>query len=92
MNLYNLYGLIFLFLTLNVSGQNQEDKIYNAVDSFVAHPSAKALQNLNASETDFWRNPKPKTKDEFLAIVVLNCNKAYYENQFGQTQNAISSY
>ena len=27
-----------------------------------------------------------------MAIVVLNCNKAYYENQFGQTQNAISSY
>ncbi|SEN57486.1 CHAT domain-containing protein [Flavobacterium sp. CF108] len=92
MNLYNLYGLIFLFLTLNVFGQNQEDKIYNAVDSFVAHPSAKALQNLNAAEAYFWRNPKPKTKDEFLAIVVLNCNKAYYENQFGQTQNAISSY
>ncbi|WP_291151139.1 CHAT domain-containing protein [Flavobacterium sp. UBA7680] len=92
MNLYNLYGLIFLFLTLNVFGQNQEDKIYNAVDSFVAHPSAKALQNLNAAEADFWRNSKPKTKDEFLAIVVLNCNKAYYENQFGQTQNAISSY
>ncbi|UUF15809.1 MULTISPECIES: CHAT domain-containing protein [Flavobacterium] len=92
MNLYNLYGLIFLFLTLNVSGQNQEDKIYNAVDGFVTHPSAKALQNLNAAEADFWRNSKPKTKDEFLAIVVLNCNKAYYENQFGQTQNAISSY
>ncbi len=92
MNLYNLYGLIFLFLTLNVFGQNQEDNIYNAVDSFVAHPSAKALQNLNAVEADFWRNPKSKTKDEFLAIVVLNCNKAYYENQFGQTQNAISSY
>ncbi|MCP2026640.1 CHAT domain-containing protein [Flavobacterium sp. HSC-32F16] len=92
MNLYNLYGLIFLFLTLNVSGQNQEDKIYNAVDRFVAHPSAKALQNLNVTEADFWKNPKPKTKDELLAIVVLNCNKAYYENQFGQTQNAISSY
>lgn len=92
MNLYHLYGLIFLLINLNVFGQNQEDKIYNAVDSFVAHPSAKALQNLTNTETDFWRNPKPKTKDEFLAIVVLNCNKAYYENQFGQTQNAISSY
>ncbi|SHF96781.1 CHAT domain-containing protein [Flavobacterium defluvii] len=88
----NLYGLIFLFINLNIFGQSQEDKIYNSVDNFAAHPSAKALQNLNAAEADFWRNPKPKTKDEFLAIVVLNCNKAYYENQFGQTQNAISSY
>ena len=92
MNLYRLYGLILLFINLNVFGQHQEDKIYNAIDSFTAHPSAEALQNLTAAEADFWKNPKPKTKNELLAIVVLNCNKAYYENQFGQTQNAISSY
>nr|WP_294787563.1 CHAT domain-containing protein [uncultured Flavobacterium sp.] len=91
MNLYRLYGLIFFFfLSLNVS--SQEDQIYNAIDVFVAHPSAKALQNLKNTESNFWKNAKPKTKDEFLAIVILNCNKAFYENQFGQTQNAISSY
>lgn len=92
MNLYHLYGLIFFFLNLTVFGQNPEDKIYNTIDTFVAHPSAKALQNLTNTETAFWKNPKPKTKDELLAIVVLNCNKAYYQNQFGQTQNAISTY
>jgi CHAT domain-containing protein len=92
MNLYPLYGLIFLFFSLNLSGQNQEDKIYNAIDIFVANPSAKAIKNLNHIEADFWRNPKPKTKDELLSIVVLNCNKAYYENQFGQTEKAIASY
>ncbi|WJS95981.1 CHAT domain-containing protein [Flavobacterium johnsoniae] len=92
MNLYHLYGFIFLFLSLNVFGQSQEDKIYNAVDSFTASPSAKALQNLRNTESVFWKSAKPKTKEELLAIVILNCNKAYYENQFGQTQNAISSY
>lgn len=92
MNLYHLYGLIFLFINLNVLGQNQEDKIYNAIDLFVAHPSPKALQKLSKTETDFWKNPQPKTKDELLAIVVLNCNKAYYENQFGEIQNAVSGY
>jgi len=104
MNLYHLYGgkkirnqilhiwFIFLFINLNVHGQHQEDKIYNAIDVFVANPSAKALQNLTNTEVDFWRNPKPKTKDELLAIVVLNCNKAYYENQFGQTEKAIANY
>ena len=92
MNVHYLYGLIFLFINLNVLGQNQEDKIYNAIDIFVAHPSAKALQNLSKAETDFWKNPQSKTKDELLAIVVLNCNKAYYENQFGQSQKAVSSY
>ncbi|MET0944946.1 MAG: CHAT domain-containing protein [Flavobacterium sp.] len=92
MNLYHLYGLIFFFINLNVFGQHQEDKIYNTIDVFVAHPSAKALQNLTKTEADFWKSPKPKTSDELLAIVVLNCNKAYYENQFGQTEKAISSY
>lgn len=92
MNLYHLYGLIFLFANLNVFGQNPEDKIYNAIDVFVANPSAKALHNLTNTENTFWKNQKPKTKDEFLSIVVLNCNKAYYQNQFGQTHNAISSY
>jgi CHAT domain-containing protein len=75
-----------------LSAQNQEDKIYNAVDAFVANPSAKAIENLSTIETDFWKSSRPKTKDELLAIVVLNCNKAYYENQFGQTGKAISSY
>jgi len=92
MNLYHFYGLIFLFINLNVLGQNQEDKIYDAIDVFVAHPSEKTLQNLSKTETDFWKNQQPKTKDELLAIVVLNCNKAYYENQFGQSQRAVSSY
>jgi hypothetical protein len=104
MNLYHLYGgkkirnqilhiwFIFLFINLNVHGQHQEDKIYNAIDVFVANPSAKALQNLTNTEVNFWKNQKPKTKDELLAIVVLNCNKAYYENQFGQTEKAIASY
>jgi len=90
-----LYCYIFIFSTLILFGQktvSQEDKIYNSIDVFVANPSAKALQNLTKTETVFWRNPKPKTKDELLAIVVLNCNKAYYENQFGQTEKAISSY
>jgi CHAT domain-containing protein len=73
-------------------GQSQEDQIYNAIDVFTAKPSAEALSNLTKTESDFWKNSKPKTKDELLAIVILNCNKAYFENQFGQTLNAVKSY
>lgn len=86
---------LLLFTALNVLGQNsltQEDKIYIAIDVFVNNPSTENLNSLNAVETDFWKNPKPKTKNELLAIVVLNCNKAYYENKFGKTIQAISSY
>lgn len=90
----NIFYLLLL-ITLNVFGQNShtpEDKIYNAVDVFVANPSAENLQKLNIFENNFWKNPKPKSKNELLAIVVLNCNKAYYENQFSKTNKAVSSY
>lgn len=86
---------LLLFLTLNVFGQNSltpEDKIYNAIDANSANPSLDGLQNLETTDYNFWKNPKPKSKNELLAIVVLNSNKAYYENQFGKTNQAISSY
>jgi CHAT domain-containing protein len=90
----NLFFLL-LVINLNVFGQNsfaQEDKTYDAVDVFVANPNSESLQKLDKFEKDFWKNTKTKTKNELLAIVVLNCNKAYYENKFGKTNQAISSY
>jgi len=90
----NIFYLL-LFTTLTVFGQNPltpEDKIYNAVDSYSANPTIEGFQNLTQTERDFWKNLKPKTKNELLAIVVLNCNKAYYENKFGKTNQSISSY
>lgn len=65
-----------------------EDKIYNAVDAFVAQPNAESLKKLEKTEVTF----SPKTKPELLAFVILKCNKAFYENQFGFTQKAIKSY
>jgi CHAT domain-containing protein len=90
----NIFYLL-LFISLNTFGQNsltQEDKIYNAVDAYSANPTVEGLQNLTKADSDFWKNTKPKTKNELLAIVVLNCNKGYYENKFGKTNQAISSY
>jgi CHAT domain-containing protein len=86
---------LLIVINLNVFGQNPltpEDKIYNAVDTYSANPTVEGLQNLSKTETDYWKNPRPKTKNELLAIVVLNCNKAYYENKFGKSNQAISSY
>ncbi len=89
--------LLFSFLLLSqiAIGQNTsflENTIYNAVDVFVANPSIESLQKLAVAEHNFWKNPKPKTKNELLALVILNCNKGYYENQFGKATQAISSY
>ena len=86
---------LLLFTTLNVLGQNPltaEDKIYKAVDVYSANPTLAGLQNLETADYNFRKNPNPKTKNELLAIVVLNCNKAYYENIFGKTNKAVSSY
>ncbi len=86
---------LLLFTTLNVFGQNPptpENKIYNVVDAYSANPTVEGLQNLSKADKNFWKNPKPKTQNELLSIVVLNCNKAYYENKFGKTNQAISSY
>ena len=86
---------LLLFTTLTIFGQNSltpEDKIYNAVDAYSSNPTVEGLQNLSKANKDFWKNQKPKSKKELLAITVLNCNKAYYENQFGKTNQAISSY
>jgi CHAT domain-containing protein len=90
----NIFYLL-IFISLNVLGQNSltpEDKIYNAIDVYSANPTVNGLQNLETADYNFWKNSKPKTKNELLAIVVLNCNKAYYENTFGQTNQAITSY
>lgn len=89
------YCFIFFFSTLILFGQkavNPEDTIYQAIDVFVANPTVESLQKLSAVEAHFWKNQKSKTKEELLAIVVLNCNKGYYENQFGQTNSAVKSY
>ena len=86
---------LLLFTTLTIFGQQpltQEDKIYHAIDVFTANPSAENLQNLTKKEKDFYKNPTPKSKNELLALVVLNCNIAFYQNQFGNTNQAISSY
>lgn len=85
-----LFLLLFLsqFTFSQSKKQSLEDKIYGAVDAFVASPNGKSLQKLEQVEATF----HPKSKPELLAFVILKCNKAYYQNQFGYTTKAISNY
>jgi CHAT domain-containing protein len=86
--------LLYLFTALSLYGQKQpqEDITYDAIDYFVASPSLEGIKNLNTVETLFWKSQDKKTKEGLLSIVVLNCNKGYFENKFGKTNQAISSY
>lgn len=85
---------LYLFTIINLYGQNKlpEDLTYDAIDYFVASPSLEGIKKLNTVETLFWKSQDKKTKEGLLSIVVLNCNKGYYENKFGRTNQAIASY
>jgi len=67
------------------------DAIYNSVDIFIENPTVESLKKLEADAVQFAKNPN-KSKDDLLALVILNCNKAYYENQFGNATKAIATY
>nr|WP_315149124.1 CHAT domain-containing tetratricopeptide repeat protein [uncultured Flavobacterium sp.] len=86
--------LVYLFTVMTLYGQKQrqEDITYDAVDYFVANPTLEGIKNLNTVETLFWKSQDKKTKEGLLSIVVLNCNKGYFENIFGKTNQAIASY
>lgn len=86
--------LFYLFTIVSLYGQKQqqEEITYNAIDYFVANPSLEGIKTLNTVETLFWKNQDKKTKEGLLSIVVLNCNKGYFENKFGKTNQAIASY
>ena len=88
------YFLLFLYFTTLIGfGQKTpatEDKIYDAIDFFTANPTEENLNKLESFSNSL--STKTKDKNELLAIVVLNCNKGYYENSFGKIGKAISSY
>ena len=86
--LYWLQLLLTTFIFNFGFAQSTEEKIYVAIELFTANPTPKNLQKLVAFE----KINAPKNKPELLAVVILNCNKAYYQNKFGATQSAISSF
>ena len=69
-----------------------ENDIYQVIDIFVAKPSLEAVQKLSRTEQQFYTSPIPKTNGDWLALVILKCNKAYYLNQFEKSDLAINEY
>ena len=59
------FYLLFLFNQLVFSQVSLEDKIYNAVDVFVANPNIENLKKLEIEE----KKINAKTKPQFLALV-----------------------
>lgn len=86
---FNFFWFLFFFSILGFS-QNLEDQIYDATDAFIAKPSISGLEILRNKENQFVS--EVNTKEEQLALVILSCNKAFYEKKFNQINNAIKSY
>lgn len=83
--------LLFLLVQFAFSQSKKatlENKIYETVEVFVANPTIESLKKIEIAEKSF----VPKSNAEKLALVILKCNVAFYQNQFGQTQKSISSY
>jgi CHAT domain-containing protein/tetratricopeptide (TPR) repeat protein len=64
--------------------------IYACVDSFLASPTEENLAALEACEESL---PKSlQSKDEYLAYVILLCNKGYYSALFTEIHKSADAY
>ena len=70
--------------------QDLETTIYNELDHFVDNASEENLKNLVASEFEFQN--QVTSKEEKLALVILDCNIAFYQQKYSHLQKAISYY
>lgn len=85
-------GLVYLF-TINsffAYAQQLEEEIYNATEAFISDQNYQSFEVLEREEEVL--ESKISTKDEHLAFVYLQCNKAYYLKQINNSKDAISTY
>jgi CHAT domain-containing protein len=87
--------IVFFLFVQSVFGQTtkaQENQIYQTIDQLVANPSVENIEKGLIVVSDFWKTKPLKSNNELLAIVILNCNLGFYQNQLGKTTQAIVSY
>ena len=89
------FKFLYFFLLISITGFAQkasglENQIYTSIDYFVANANEKSIKTIASQDLKFTTDAK--TKPEFLALVILNCNKGFYENEFGMSQQSIASY
>lgn len=82
-------AVVLLFCSMGFS-QNLEENIYVAAEMFIRNKSESALKILNQAEAKF--KAEAKTKDEQLALIFLQCHKAYYLNENGYAKDALFTY
>ena len=81
---------LFLFQCLCVYSQQLEEDIYVAAETFIKSQNSNTLQLLNEKSEGFKR--LISSKDEQVAFVFLQCNKAYYLKGINNVKEAIIIY
>lgn len=81
---------IWLFLSFSVFSQQLEEEIYSATESFIEDQNQASFQILNEKAENF--QTQILSKDEQLAFVFLQCNKAYYLKSRHNFNEAINTY
>lgn len=87
-----LFLLLFSQYCFSQKTIHFDEKIYHSVDILTQSPSLQSIEILNKVESEFYSSNQAKTNNDFLALVILYCNKAYYLSFFGKNQQAINSY
>ncbi|MEX0275302.1 MAG: CHAT domain-containing protein [Flavobacteriaceae bacterium] len=85
----NLFSILFLSCAISLS-QHLEEQIYTAAITFINDQNETSLRLLDQQERTFEK--KVVSKDEYLALVYLQCNKAYYLKEHSAIKNAIATY
>lgn len=86
----NKLCFVFFFICGMSFSQNLEEAIYTAAETFINSKNETSLRLLSNQETAF--KNQVKTKDEQLALVFLQCHKAYYLDEHSKLKEAISTY
>ena len=81
--------LIYFICGMSFS-QNLEEAIYTAAETFISNKNDASLKLLSQQEASFKNHVK--SKDEHLALVFLQCHKAYYLDENSKLKDAIVTY
>ena len=87
-----LLFLLFSNVFFSQKSLNWETQLYASTDVLVAHPNEVHVQKTKTIEQQFYHSTLPKKKEDYLALVILLCNRGYVQRQLGATQEATESY
>ncbi|TCP24220.1 CHAT domain-containing protein [Tenacibaculum skagerrakense] len=85
-----IFQALFFCSFLCISAQKLEGKIYTTLDDFLANPTEAVLQQLLEKEKSF--EVEVSSREEQLALVILQCNTAYFLKEKSLFQKAITYY